>query len=320
MGKINTRDAYEIDPDCPVCQGKGVEHTPEKWDNEKCEFIKTGETEYLQCRLCWASFNDRYAQAKNLLERYSGRNSYTQAYVGYEYPHHKTRPLTDAELDTIWLGDDGCECRRLLKWLWEYKSKWIDSGGRQPVYGKNGKVLRYKTMPFKKMFAFEKQCKCIQDTKAKSITMEIAPEQYDCAVNPSELHEIIKRAKKFIDSASCLPILSYIKIEIYLDKIFVTATDLEHWYHAECKAEVQANECYILNYRVLSDILRLAKKYDRLTIRSMLEPSSGSKYIVKLCFGGAEYTLHGLSSDDYPIAPEDRDKTIGEWDCVFDNG
>ncbi len=120
----------------------------------------------------------------------------------------------------------------------------------------------------------------------------------DINVHPPELARALLRVQGVVERRSAMPALANALIETRgLDRVRLTATDLEISVTADYPAEVSAPGSITLGARALYDI-----------VRALPEPTARLRqtahHAVEITSGRVRYRLLGLSPDGFPALPE----------------
>jgi hypothetical protein len=214
--------------DCPGCAGAGLE--PNYWDIQQG---RAKEGDKVPCELCDAGFREIYEAAGKMIESYTGKQS-------------TTIPL-EVQNDII-TGEEGQRYRRLLNWLWTHPEEENQDKNGLP---RNSKT--YKTKSFSQLFDFERVPRKPRIRPHEGMTVSVTP--YFLA-NVKELRGAWTAASKAV-RVSNIPILEYIAVDVHLNHLEFSGTNLEEWSWGECPALSFTNNLrFLLPAKLVGRILR----------------------------------------------------------------
>lgn len=267
-------------PECPGCQGKGIEHSEYNWKTESYS-----EPEIRPCRLCAGYWPDVYQEAKELAERYAGKIA---------------RETESEHAQELWAGEDGARYRRLLQWLWSHPP-----GGSAPWRGFDKK---HRSKPLGRLPRFRMAKRRPQ--------LVLMPERTPClpvfAANVSEFKPGWTEACKGIADRGCtIPVLRYLKVTVELDRIWLDGTDLRKWARAIVPADGYRPGVYIIPAQKVAEILRTCSKTDILAaglpVDSPLD-EDGNPSVLHLANESCVWTLHNLLGPENFPNPRRKDE------------
>lgn len=115
--------------------------------------------------------------------------------------------------------------------------------------------------------------------------------------NKSMLTEAVTNVSRVIPSKSSIPALEGVQIKAAGGKLNLTGYDMESGIKTTLEAIVQNDGEIVLSARLLADMLRKMAG-DEVSIEA------DEKYLTHIKSGVTEFTILGLSSDEYPELPE----------------
>lgn len=112
----------------------------------------------------------------------------------------------------------------------------------------------------------------------------------------TELYDTISNVSRAVSGRSTLPVLEGILIRAKEGKLFFAGYDLDMGIFASIPADVQKEGEIVLSAKLFVDMIRRMDGEDVLL-------SSDEKLMTKIVCGSSEFTILGLSSEDYPEIP-----------------
>ncbi len=122
-------------------------------------------------------------------------------------------------------------------------------------------------------------------------------------VKKSTFSEALQYTQSIVEKRNTMPILANVLLEVKKNVLHLSATDLEIGIQIKCNVETLEEGSITLGAKYLYDVVR------ELSEEEILISKNENNWVSLQC-GKAFFNIVGLSSDDFPVLPSKKGKTL----------